>query len=57
MNGSEAVLTVISALDSCGIPYILVGSYSTNLYGIPPLVRAHGTRALLDEIRDSIPPI
>ena len=35
MNGSEAVLTVISALDSCGIPDILVGSYSTNVYGIP----------------------
>jgi hypothetical protein len=35
MSGSEAVLKVITALESCEIPYILVGSYSTNAYGIP----------------------
>ena len=35
MNGSEAVLNVIAALEGCGIPYMLVGSYSTNAYGIP----------------------
>lgn len=35
MIGSEAVGVVIAALDGCGIPYILVGSYSTNVYGIP----------------------
>lgn len=35
MTGREAVLTAIAALESCGIPYILVGSFSTNAYGIP----------------------
>jgi hypothetical protein len=35
MNGLEAVLEAISALEACGIPYILVGSFSTNAYGIP----------------------
>jgi hypothetical protein len=35
MSGSEAVRDVIAALDDCAIPYILVGSYSTNVYGIP----------------------
>lgn len=38
MTGSEAVLIAIVALESCGIPYILVGSFSTNAYR-PPLVR------------------
>jgi hypothetical protein len=35
MSAGEAVLTVIEALEACGITYILVGSYSTNAYGIP----------------------
>jgi Nucleotidyl transferase AbiEii toxin, Type IV TA system len=35
MNGNEAVLMAIEALEDCGVPYILVGSYSTNAYGIP----------------------
>jgi hypothetical protein len=35
MIGTDAVRDVIAALDDCGIPYILVGSYSTNVYGIP----------------------
>ena len=35
MTGNEAVLHAVSALDDCGIPYMLVGSYSTNVYGIP----------------------
>ncbi len=35
MSGSEAVQKVIAALDDCEIPYMLVGSYSTNAYGIP----------------------
>jgi hypothetical protein len=35
MSGSEAVREVIAALDDCAIPYILVGSYSSNVYGIP----------------------
>ena len=35
MTGNEAVLQTVSALDECRIPYMLVGSYSTNVYGIP----------------------
>ena len=35
MSGDEATLAVIDALESLGIPYMLVGSLSTNLYGIP----------------------
>jgi hypothetical protein len=35
MSGNEAVLYVVAALESCSIPYIVVGSYSTNAYGIP----------------------
>jgi hypothetical protein len=34
MTGNEATLSVIEALDACGIPYMLVGSYSSNVYGI-----------------------
>ena len=35
MTGNEAVLGVVAALNQCNIPYMLVGSYSTNVYGIP----------------------
>lgn len=35
MTGNEAILKVIGALESLGVPYMVVGSYSTNLYGIP----------------------
>jgi hypothetical protein len=34
MSGNDAVLAVIDALVACGIPYVLVGSYSSNVYGI-----------------------
>jgi hypothetical protein len=64
MNGSEAVQEVIAPLADCGIHFILVGSYSTNAYGIPrstedadfvvELSERQGTRVLLDEIRASI---
>ena len=35
MSGDEATLAVIEALEALGIPYMVVGSLSTNLYGIP----------------------
>ena len=35
MSGDEATLAVIEALEALGIPYMMVGSLSTNLYGIP----------------------
>jgi len=34
VTGLEATLAVIDALEGCGIPYILVGSFSSNFYGI-----------------------
>lgn len=35
MNSDEATVAVIDALDVLHIPYMLVGSFSTNFYGIP----------------------
>lgn len=35
MNGVEATAAVIDALESLAIPYMLVGSFSSNYYGIP----------------------
>ena len=35
MNEDEATLAVLDALESIGIPYMVVGSLSTNLYGVP----------------------
>jgi hypothetical protein len=31
---NDATLYVVEALEACGIPYMLVGSYSSNAYGI-----------------------
>jgi hypothetical protein len=39
MNGPEATLTVIDALEDLGIPYMLVGSLSSSFYGIPRSTR------------------
>jgi hypothetical protein len=35
MNSDEATGVVIDALDALEIPYMVVGSFSTNFYGIP----------------------
>ncbi len=35
MTSTEAILNVLDALEDCGIPYMLVGSNSSNAYGIP----------------------
>ncbi len=32
---NEATVAVIEALEACEIPYMLVGSYSSNAYGVP----------------------
>jgi hypothetical protein len=34
MNGEQATVAVVEALEDLGIPYMLVGSFSTNFYGI-----------------------
>ena len=35
MNGTEALLKLIKAFDQAEVPYMIVGSYSSNFYGIP----------------------
>ena len=35
MNSDTIVLEVIDALEAAGVPYMLVGSFSSNLYGVP----------------------
>ena len=35
MTGEEATVAVIDALEALAIPYMLVGSFSSNYYGIP----------------------
>ena len=35
MSGDDAVLSVVEALESLGIGYMLVGSLSSNFYGVP----------------------
>jgi hypothetical protein len=34
MTGNQAAIAVAEALEFCGIPYMLVGSYSSNFYGV-----------------------
>src|SRR5262249_53200468 len=34
MNGNEVTLAVIDALEALSIPYMLVGSLSSNVYGV-----------------------
>ena len=35
MNGETATSTVIDGLEAMGVDYMLVGSFSSNFYGIP----------------------
>ncbi len=35
MTGDEATTSIIRALNAAGIPYMVVGSFSSNYYGIP----------------------
>ncbi|HBI45494.1 MAG TPA: hypothetical protein DDY78_21960 [Planctomycetales bacterium] len=35
MSGDDATLAVIGALEALGTPYMVVGSFSSNLYGVP----------------------
>jgi hypothetical protein len=39
MTGEQATATVVDALNSLGLPFMLVGSFSTNRYGIPRSTR------------------
>ena len=35
MNGTDALLALTRAFEDAGLPYMIVGSYSSNFYGIP----------------------
>ena len=35
MTGTESLLELVAAFENAGIPYMIVGSYSSNFYGIP----------------------
>lgn len=35
MRGTDAVISLIRALESAEVPYMIVGSYSSNFYGVP----------------------
>lgn len=35
MNGTDALIALAQAFEDAGLPYMIVGSYSSNFYGIP----------------------
>lgn len=35
MNGTEALIALARAFEGAGLPYMIVGSYSSNFYGVP----------------------
>jgi hypothetical protein len=35
MTGTDSLMELVAAFDLAGIPYMIVGSYSSNFYGIP----------------------
>ena len=39
MSGTQSLLDLIKAFDAASIPYMIVGSYSSNYYGIPRLTK------------------
>jgi hypothetical protein len=59
MTGEEATLAVIAALEQVPIPYMLVGSFSSNYYGIPRSTRDADFVVQLGphSIRDVIDPL
>lgn len=35
MNGTDALIALARAFEDAGLPYMIVGSYSSNFYGVP----------------------
>ena len=54
MEAGHFVIAVIKALDAAEVPYMVVRALSANVYS---WCDQHGTHALLDEIRASVPEI
>lgn len=39
MSGTDSLLKLVATFDATGIPYMIVGSYSSNFYGIPRMTK------------------
>lgn len=39
MNGTDALIALVRAFEAAGLPYMIVGSYSSNFYGVPRLTK------------------
>ena len=39
MSGTDSLLKLVATFDAAGIPYMIVGSYSSNFYGIPRMTK------------------
>lgn len=39
MSGTDSLLKLVAAFDAAGVPYMIVGSYSSNFYGIPRMTK------------------
>jgi hypothetical protein len=59
MTGAEATLAVVDALERLGIPYMVVGSFSSNTYGVPRSTQdadfviqlgSHSVREIADQL-------
>ena len=61
MNGDEAAVAVIDALEAAGIPYMVVGSLASNVYGNPRSTQdadfiLETTSALIVQLADRLGP-
>jgi hypothetical protein len=55
MSQQELLKTVVAALDSCGIPYMLTGSIASGLYGEPRAT--HDIDLVADVASDQVAPL
>jgi hypothetical protein len=39
MTGTDSLLKLVAAFEAAGVPYMIVGSYSSNFYGIPRMTK------------------
>lgn len=39
MSGTDSLLKLVAAFDAADVPYMIVGSYSSNFYGIPRMTK------------------
>lgn len=63
MTGTDSLLKLVAAFEAGGVPYMIVGSYSSNFYGIPRMTKdadlvvhldAPGWRTLPDLLPEGI---